>query len=200
MGVFRLKGQSKRDGSIIVRSRKASQSPVYPTRDAFAVVEHPSCPCWAGITGEGSSQECTPDRDRGTRLATSRWHDSLVQFRAYLPSLTHCSAVPSTIVEPYHSFGASRHVRDDESPPRVRLAPMPLHLGHDPPSTAPTLSTIPKVVVLGSLAASAASPQVVSARERCPIPRRERSVPFPLRRAVADTLSVVPSGVSWLEV
>ena len=44
LGVFRLKGQPKRDGSVIVRSCKASQSPVYPIRDAFAVVEHPSCP------------------------------------------------------------------------------------------------------------------------------------------------------------
>ena len=44
LAVLRLKGQPKRDGSIIVRSCKASQSPVYPTRDAFAVVEHPSCP------------------------------------------------------------------------------------------------------------------------------------------------------------
>ena len=44
LAVFRLKGQPKRDGSIIVRSCKASQSPVYPIRDAFAVVEHPSCP------------------------------------------------------------------------------------------------------------------------------------------------------------
>ena len=33
------------------------------------------------------------NRDRRTRLATNRWHDSRVQFRAYLPSLIHCSAV-----------------------------------------------------------------------------------------------------------
>ena len=38
------RGSPKRDSSIIVRSCKASQSPVYPIRDAFAVVEHPSCP------------------------------------------------------------------------------------------------------------------------------------------------------------
>ena len=44
LGVFRLKGQPKRDGSIIVRYCKATQSPVYPMRDAIAVVEHPSCP------------------------------------------------------------------------------------------------------------------------------------------------------------
>ena len=30
LAVFRLKGQPKRDGSIIVRSCKATQSPVYP--------------------------------------------------------------------------------------------------------------------------------------------------------------------------
>ena len=44
LGVFRLKGQSKRDGSIIVRSCKASLSPVYPIRDAFLAVNHVSCP------------------------------------------------------------------------------------------------------------------------------------------------------------
>ena len=44
LGVFRLKGQPKRDSGSIVRSCKASQSPVYPMRDAIAVVEHPSCP------------------------------------------------------------------------------------------------------------------------------------------------------------
>ena len=43
-GVFRLNGQSKRDGSIIVRSCKASQSPVYPIRDAILAVNHASCP------------------------------------------------------------------------------------------------------------------------------------------------------------
>ena len=30
LGVFRINGQPKRDGSIIVRSCKASQSSVYP--------------------------------------------------------------------------------------------------------------------------------------------------------------------------
>ena len=44
LGVFRLKGQPKRDSGSIVRSCKASQSPAYPIRDAVAVVEHPSCP------------------------------------------------------------------------------------------------------------------------------------------------------------
>ena len=34
------------------------------------------------------------NRDSLTRLATNRRHDSRVQFRAYLPSLIHCSAVP----------------------------------------------------------------------------------------------------------
>ena len=52
LGVFRLNGQPKRDGSIIVRSCKASQSPVYPIRDAFAVVEHPSCPSSSSL-GKG---------------------------------------------------------------------------------------------------------------------------------------------------
>ena len=44
LGVFRLKGQPKRDGSIIVRSCKASQSPVNPIRDAILAVNHVSCP------------------------------------------------------------------------------------------------------------------------------------------------------------
>ena len=44
LGVFRLKGQSKRDGGIIVRSCKAIQSPVYPIRDAILAVNHASCP------------------------------------------------------------------------------------------------------------------------------------------------------------
>ena len=44
LGVFRLNGQPKRDGSIIVRSCKASQSPVYPIRDAILAVNHVSCP------------------------------------------------------------------------------------------------------------------------------------------------------------
>ena len=47
LGVFRLKGQPKRDGSIIVRSCKASQSPVYPIRDAFLAVNHASCPSFS---------------------------------------------------------------------------------------------------------------------------------------------------------
>ena len=44
LGVFRLNGQPKRDGSIIVRSCKASQSPVNPIRDAILAVNHASCP------------------------------------------------------------------------------------------------------------------------------------------------------------
>ena len=44
LGVFRLNGQPKRDGSIIVRSCKATQSPVYPIRDAILAVNHASCP------------------------------------------------------------------------------------------------------------------------------------------------------------
>ena len=44
LGVFRLKGQPKRDSGIIVRSCKASQSSVYPIRDAILAVNHVSCP------------------------------------------------------------------------------------------------------------------------------------------------------------
>ena len=42
------------------------------------------------------------NRDRRTRLATNRWHDSRVQFRAYLPSLIHCSAVLEGVVRFYN--------------------------------------------------------------------------------------------------
>ena len=189
MGVFRLNGQSKRDDGMIFGSCKASQSPVYPIRDAFLAVNHASCPSlsssgprqwgenriedkptpWSAlplgkivvipslslapaITGRydptlpGTTvEEPTPrtterfnrrecrtrrppilisltctlrsdqcltalgrhnrrrkfprlyarmNRDRRTRLATNRWHDSRVQFSAYFPSLIHCSAVP----------------------------------------------------------------------------------------------------------
>ena len=44
LGVFRLKGQSNRDSGIIFRSCKASQSPVYPIRDAILAVNHATCP------------------------------------------------------------------------------------------------------------------------------------------------------------
>ena len=44
LAVFRLKGRPKRDAGIIFRSCEACQARVYPIRDAFAVVEYPSCP------------------------------------------------------------------------------------------------------------------------------------------------------------
>ena len=44
LGVFRLNGQSKRDDGMIFGSCKATQSPVYPIRDAFLAVTHASCP------------------------------------------------------------------------------------------------------------------------------------------------------------
>ena len=44
LAVFRLKGQPKRDGNIIFRSCKASQSPVYPIRDAVLAVNYATCP------------------------------------------------------------------------------------------------------------------------------------------------------------
>ena len=42
LGVFRLKGQPNRDNGMIFRSCKASQSPVYPIRDAILAVNHAS--------------------------------------------------------------------------------------------------------------------------------------------------------------
>ena len=81
-----------------------------------------------------------------------------------LPLLDPLLGCPSTIVEPYHSFGASRHVRDDEAHPREQPSPIPRHLGHHPPSAVTTPGTIPKVVVLGSLDSPAASPQEITRR------------------------------------
>ena len=46
LGVFRLNGQSKRDDGMIFGSCKASQSPVYPIRDAFACRR---APCFLSI-------------------------------------------------------------------------------------------------------------------------------------------------------
>ena len=63
LGVFRLKGQPKRDGSIKVRSCKASQSPVYPIRDAILAVNHASCP---------SLSSSAPRQCGETALKTSR--------------------------------------------------------------------------------------------------------------------------------
>ena len=44
LGAFRLNGQPKRDDGMIFGSYKASQSPVYPIRDAILAVNHASCP------------------------------------------------------------------------------------------------------------------------------------------------------------
>ena len=43
-GSLQAQGQSNRDVSIIFRSCESCQPPVYPIRDAFAVVDHPTCP------------------------------------------------------------------------------------------------------------------------------------------------------------
>ena len=44
LAVFRLKRQPKRDDGMVFGSCKASQSPVYPIRDAILAVSHASCP------------------------------------------------------------------------------------------------------------------------------------------------------------
>ena len=44
LAVFRLKRQPKRDDGMIFGSCRASQSPVYPIRDAILAVSHASCP------------------------------------------------------------------------------------------------------------------------------------------------------------
>ena len=113
LGVFRLKGQPKRDSGIIVRSCKASQSSVYPIRDAILAVNHASCPSlsssgpppvgWKriepGFPILGVFRLIgQPRRYSGIIIQVLQgqaivWHDSRVQFSAYFPSLTHCSAV-----------------------------------------------------------------------------------------------------------
>ena len=47
LGVFRLNGQPNRDNGMIFGSCKASQSPVYPIRDAILAVNHASCPSFS---------------------------------------------------------------------------------------------------------------------------------------------------------
>ena len=47
------------------------------------------------------------NRDSLTRLATNRWHDSRVQFSAYFPSLTHCSAVFEGVFRFYNGRGTA---------------------------------------------------------------------------------------------
>ena len=44
----------------------------------------------------------------------------------------------SAIVDMQYTFGASRHVGDDEAHPREQLSPVPLHFGHHPPGPVPT--------------------------------------------------------------
>ena len=82
---------------------------------------------------------------------------------ALLDPLLGC---PSTIVETHHSFGASRHVHDDEAHPREQLSPMPLPPLPPPAVPGPNSRHDTKSRRIGSLDASAASPQVVSAKER----------------------------------
>ena len=65
MGVFRLKGQPKRDGSIIARSCKATQSPVYPIRDAVLAVNHVSCPSLSSSGPAAGPESLKPSRWRG---------------------------------------------------------------------------------------------------------------------------------------
>ena len=47
LGVFRLNGQPNRDNGMIFGSCKATQSPVYPIRDAILAVNHASCPSFS---------------------------------------------------------------------------------------------------------------------------------------------------------
>ena len=72
LAIFRLKGQPKREGSIIVRSSKASQSSVYPIRDAFAVVE---CGGWC-FHPWGASEDSTLARTKVVAHDQSSTHNT----------------------------------------------------------------------------------------------------------------------------
>ena len=83
-----------------------------------------------------------------------------------LPLLDPLLGCPSTIVETHHSFGASRHVRDDEAHPREQLSPGATPPWPPPAVPGPNSRHDTKSRRIGSLDVSAASPQVVSARDR----------------------------------
>ena len=110
--------------------------------------------CWV-LTWNRSASEIWVDFStigltRSKRCLLSLTESVSITFTAAasaLPLFDPLLGCPSTIVETHHSFGARRHVRDDEAHPREQLSPMPLHLRHHPPNTVPTLSTIPEVVV-----------------------------------------------------
>ena len=74
LGVFRLRGQSKRDDGMIFGSCKAGQSPVYPIRDAFLAVNHASCP---SLSSSGPRQwgESALKTSRLPGALSPSWHD-----------------------------------------------------------------------------------------------------------------------------
>ena len=94
---------SPRDDGMIFGSCKASQSPGVPHQTVSILISLTctlrSDQCLTAL-GRHNRRRKFPrlyarmNRDSLTRLATNRWHDSRVQFRAYFPSLIHCSADP----------------------------------------------------------------------------------------------------------
>src|SRR5919202_2166799 len=52
------------------------------------------------------------------------------------------------IVEGHHPFGRAAQVRDQKADPRIKLARVPLDLGHDPTGAAPTLGLIAEAGVV----------------------------------------------------
>ena len=67
LGVFRLKGQPKQDGRIIVRSCKASQSPVCPNRMKHFSVDGTLLDAWASMKSFRPKGEDSPPPGDGGR-------------------------------------------------------------------------------------------------------------------------------------
>jgi hypothetical protein len=68
-------------------------------------------------------------------LAAEVRHDSRVHLIAPFPSLIHCSAVrrAALVVEGHDALGRPRQISHDEPDARIKLAGVPLDLGHDTP-------------------------------------------------------------------
>src|SRR6516162_3301465 len=64
-------------------------------------------------------------------------YDSRVHLIAPLPSLIHCSHVPSLVVESNDALGRAAHVRHDEADAGIKFSGMPLDLGDNPPRPGP---------------------------------------------------------------
>ena len=108
LGVFRLNGQSKRDDGMIFGSCKASQSPVYPIRDAFLAVNHASCP---SLSSSG------PRQWGESALKTSRLPGATVEDPT--SRATQRSTAGSGLVLTPNSLQRYRDIVEDRGPTRL---------------------------------------------------------------------------------